>query len=320
MLTPLRKLADHLIEPTVFLSYTSVGFELRKPLWEQLPRMDGKVVIVTGASSGIGLAASELLARVGARVIMAVRNQERGQQARRRVIESSQNENVSIELVDVADLDSVRAFTERLQSRLERLDVLIHNAGMMVHERSTNAAGVELTFATHVLGPFVMTHDLRPLLARSAPSRVITVTSGGMYTTGLDVTDLQSERGEFDGVKAYARCKRAQVMINERWARAYGGDGIHFHAMHPGWADTPGVVQALPRFHRYVGPWLRSPAQGADTAVWLASSREAVDSNGLLWFDRAPRRTHVLPFTKGSDRDVDALWDACMQLGGLEYA
>ncbi|MFW5741055.1 MAG: SDR family NAD(P)-dependent oxidoreductase [Myxococcota bacterium] len=314
----LRKLADRLVEPTVVLSYTSLGYRLRQPLWDAtVPDLHGKVAVVTGANSGIGLAACTQLACRGATVIMAVRNEQRGEHARQRVLDTSRNERVFLELVDVADMGSVRAFADRIGEQYERLDVLLHNAGVLLHERTTNAAGVETTFATHVLGPFVMTHRLRPLLARSAPSRVITVTSGGMYTTALDVDDLQSARGDYDGVMAYARCKRAQVMLTELWADHYGSDGIHFHAMHPGWADTPGVLQSLPRFHRVLGPILRSPDQGADTAVWLAASREAVQHNGLLWFDREPRRTHVLPFTKGSERDRDVLWSACMRLGGL---
>src|SRR5581483_6823603 len=115
------------------------------------------------------------------------------------------------------------------------------NAGVMTERRELSADGIELTFATNVLGPFLLTNLLIPLLEESAPARIVNVSSGGMYTQKLGVDDLQSDRGQFDGSKVYARTKRAEVILTELWAEQLAGAGVVVHAMHPGWADTPGV-------------------------------------------------------------------------------
>lgn len=320
IMSSLRRLADRLAEPTVILSYTAVGYGLRKPLWDDRALekdLTGKVMVVTGANAGLGFATARALAERHATVIMACRNVERGERAREKIVRETGNDAVELALLDVADLSSVRAFVRQFEQEHDHLDVLLHNAGVLVHERSQTADGVETTFATHVLGPFVLTHLLRDRLGRGASPRVIWVTSGGMYTTSLNVDDLQFERGSFDGVKAYAQCKRAQMMLTEAWAQELRGDGIAVHATHPGWADTPGVETALPRFHRILGPILRDAEQGADTAVWLAVSEDAARVTGKLWFDRAQRRTHVLPWTKSKTSDVRVLWDTCRRLGGI---
>lgn len=319
----LRRVADKLAEPTVVLSYTSVGYDLRRPLWDdQATQTDarGRVMVVTGANGGLGYATSRALAERSATVVLACRNEASGERARERIVRETGNDRVRVGRLDVADLDSVRRFVKWFEKDFDRLDVLVHNAGVLVHERTTTAQGVETTFATHVLGPFVLTHLLRGQLRKGDASRVIWVTSGGMYTTALDAADLQYERRPFDGVKAYARCKRAQVILNEAWAEELRDDGIVVHATHPGWADTPGVEKSLPRFHKIVGPLLRDADQGADTAVWLALSDEAARSTGKLWFDRAQRRTHVLPWTRARASDRRELWEACRRLGGLADA
>ena len=185
--------------------------------------------------------------------------------------------------------------------------------------RSTRALspdGIELTFATNVLGPFLLTNLLLPLLERSAPARIINVSSGGMYTQRIRVDDLQSARGEFDGATAYARAKRAQVILTELWARRLEGSGVVVHAMHPGWADTPGVETSLPRFYRLTRPLLRTPEQGADTIVWLGAADEPGRSTGRFWHDRRPRPTHLLPWTRETRQEREQLWARCAQLSG----
>ena len=155
--------------------------------------------------------------------------------------------------------------------------------------------GNELTLATHVLSPFLLTRALRPLLEAAAPSRVIVVASGGMYSEPLDVDALDPEPAAYDGTKAYARCKRAQVVLAEEWTRHLLDTGITVNAMHPGWADTPGLRTALPGFSRVVGPLLRTPEEGADTIVWLAAAPDAADLSGLFFLDRRRGRRSLAP-------------------------
>jgi dehydrogenase/reductase SDR family protein 12 len=210
----------------------------------------------------------------------------------------------------------VRQFAERCTAQAERLDVLVNNAGVLPSTRALSPDGIELTFATNVLGPFLLTNLLLPLLERSAPARIVNVSSGGMYTQRIRVDDLQNQRGEFDGATAYARAKRAQVILTELWARRLEGSGVVVHAMHPGWADTPGVETSLPRFYRLTRPLLRTPEQGADTIVWLGAADEPGRSTGLFWHDRRPRPTHRLPWTRDTRQEREQLWARCAQLSG----
>ena len=138
------------------------------------------------------------------------------------------------------------------------------------------------------------------------------MSSGGMYAAGLTVSQLQMTPAKYNGTEQYARAKRAQVTLNEMCADRFRDSGVRFHAMHPGWADTPGVDASLPTFSKVMGPLLRTPEQGADTLVWLAADDgEPLDSNGLFWLDRRPRSLHKLPSTKRSDTADrrQQLWD-----------
>ncbi len=312
----LNSLLDTILDRTVAPGYTNVGYQLRRRSWDELPRMDGKVVLVTGATSGLGLAAAEGFARLGAGVRVLARSAERGESARSEIVAASGNEDVSVGLCDLSDLAAVRTFAARFAEQEQRLDVLVNNAGLMPADRTLSADGVELGFATNVLGPFLLTNLLTPLLKRSAPARIISVSSGGMYTAKLDVDDLQSAKGKFDGTQVYARTKRAQVVLTELWAERLRGSGVVAHAMHPGWADTPGVQASLPTFAKLTGPFLRSPQQGADTIVWLGAAALPAQSSGGFWHDRRQRPTHRVPWTKEPVPDRERLWQECARLSG----
>jgi NAD(P)-dependent dehydrogenase (short-subunit alcohol dehydrogenase family) len=159
-----------------------------------------------------------------------------------------------------------------IEAAHDRVDVLAHNAGALARSWTASAQGIETTVATQVLGPFLLTTLLRDRLERAGPgARVLTMASGGMYAERLSVDDLEMGPDDFEGARAYARAKRAQVELTAEWARR-GPASVAFHALHPGWADTPGVVASLPRFHALTRPILRSPEEGADTLAWLAAA------------------------------------------------
>jgi NAD(P)-dependent dehydrogenase (short-subunit alcohol dehydrogenase family) len=161
-------------------------------------------------------------------------------------------------------------------------------------------------------------------LAASDDGRVITVSSGGMYSQRLDVPALSPRPDEpFDGVTAYARSKRAEVVLTELWSERLGGRGITFSSMHPGWADTPGVRSSLPRFRALTQWILRTPEEGADTIVWLAAAARLRGESGRFWFDRRVVPTHVLDRTRESPEERERLWHALQAWSGLtrtEYA
>jgi dehydrogenase/reductase SDR family protein 12 len=318
----INSLLDDVLDRSVIAGYTNVGHRIRSRGWAatELAPMHGKVVLVTGASSGLGLAAAEGFARLGATVWLVVRSQERGEAARARIAERFGNGDVHVGVCDLSELESVRRFAGSFRDQASRLDVLVNNAGVMTDARAVSADGIELTFATNVVGPFLLTNLLIPLLQQSAPARIINVSSGGMYTQKLRVDDLQSERGQFDGPKVYARTKRAQVILTELWAEQLEGTGVVVHSMHPGWADTPGVRSSLPRFHTVTRPLLRTPEQGADTIVWLGSATEPGRSSGRFWHDRRPRPTHRLRWTRETRQEREQLLTECLRLSGWHEA
>lgn len=298
--------------------YTKIGYHARRAFgWEEIApgSMAGRRVLVTGATSGLGLAAAQALAGLGASVHILARDRERGERAAARIGRASAGK-VQLELADLASMSSVRSFTRQFCAEQDGLHVLVNNAGVLSGERELSADGHELTFATNVLGTFLLTNELLPLLCAGAPSRIVTVSSGGMYTRRIDVSDLESERGDYDGPGVYARTKRAQVILTELWAQRLANSGIVVHAMHPGWADTPGIERSLPRFHRVMRPLLRTSAEGADTIVWLASAQQPERSSGGFWHDRRMRSTHRAPGTRETEAERWALWQACMRATG----
>jgi NAD(P)-dependent dehydrogenase (short-subunit alcohol dehydrogenase family) len=155
-----------------------------------------------------------------------------------------------------------------------------------------------------------------PLLSAGGGGRVISVVSGGMYGQALPLDDLQFERGAFNGTLAYARAKRASTVLVREWARRLVGRRVRVNAMHPGWADTPGLAASLPRFYDIMRPILRSPAQGVDTITWLATDPKAGRRGGQLFLDRRPRPFDRVPATRLDASERRQLWDAVVRLSG----
>lgn len=309
---------DTALDLSVVGGYTRLGYRIRSHVlnWDPPPRMDGRTVLVTGATSGLGFAAATGFARLGATVHLAVRNRERGEDARARILEHGTAE-VHVGVCDLSHLSGVRAFVDAFTADNPRLDLLVNSAGVLTQKRELSPDGIELMLATNVIGPFLLTNLLIPLLKPSAPARIINVSSGGMYTQKIRVDDLQSERGEFDGPAVYARSKRAEVVLTELFARKLVGSGVVAHSMHPGWADTGGIRDALPRFYRVTRPLLRTADQGADTIVWLGAAEEPAETSGGFWHDRRRRTTHLLPGTRETDEDRRLLWARCEALSGV---
>ena len=264
---------------------------------------------MTGATSGIGLAAAVRFAQLGASVRLLARDQARAEQARDSDPEAAGDDaDVSYDLADVSDFDALRGFATRFAEANPRLDVLVHNAGVLSGDFRQAADGTELTVAAQVSALSCSPGCCCHCCDRARPARVITVSSGGMYTQRFDLAAVEMDRHHYNGTVAYARAKRAQVVLNREWARRVAPDQVVFQAMHPGWVDTPGIASSLPTFYRLMRPLLRTPGQGADTVVWLASDPEALASSGVFWHDRRRRGEHRLPWTRGGD-DGGGLWE-----------
>ena len=315
MLRRIAPIADDLLELSVVGSFTLLGYEARRRLygWGDVADLHapGRVVAITGATSGLGLATARMLAPTGARLLLLVRDTGKGDAVASELRDAG-GSDVGVVRIDLADQPSVRDAAERLRASEERIDAVVHNAGGLFRERTEAPDGHELTFATMVLGPHLLTRELLPALGEG--SRVIWVASGGMYTQGLDVDELELGPEAYRGALAYARAKRAQVELTRLWAMRLRDRRVSVHAMHPGWVETAGVREGLPGFSRVMGPLLRDPEQGADTIAWLAVADEPGRSTGRFWLDRRPRPTEKLPGTRADDAERERLWELVERL------
>jgi dehydrogenase/reductase SDR family protein 12 len=317
-----RTLIDDALELTVLGSFGHPGFVLRKHLfgWAS-PESNcqaGRTALVTGCTSGLGLAATEALAALGSRVVLAGRNADRLESLSNELAARHGEDRFPILVVDMQSLASVRGAVARLLETEPRLDVVVDNAGAMYAERTLSPDGIEASLATMVVGPFALVSGLLPLLRRTPGARVISVTSGGMYAEKVDLDDLEYQRGEWSPSRAYARAKRIGVAVMREWARrlAAAHVDVAVNAMHPGWADTPGLAEALPGFYRRMRPLLRTPAEGADTIVWMATKRDLPHRGGNLYLDRRPRPFDRIPSTRLGAADRRRLWDFVVGLTG----
>jgi len=312
---------DDLLEISVIASFSRIGYEVRRRLFDwsmPSPRaLAGRTVLLTGVTSGLGRETAGRLAGLGARLILAGRDEARVRAVRDDLVRAHGDEGHAAVVVDMASLPSIHDAVERILATQPRLDVVIDNAGAIFPSRQVTADGIEATLATMVVGPFRLIAGLLPLLAATPGSRVISVTSGGQYVERLHLDDLQSTAEPWNGTRAYARAKRAQVSLMREWSRRIPPSQIAFSAMHPGWADTPGLAASLPRFHRWMGPLLRSPEQGVDTMVWLAADAGATDLAGRLVLDRRARPFDRIPSTRVTPMDRRRLWDVVVDLAGI---
>jgi NAD(P)-dependent dehydrogenase (short-subunit alcohol dehydrogenase family) len=312
---------DALLEASVVGSFSRLGIVTRRSLeaWSDPPPQHGKIFIVTGASSGIGRASAVALARLGASVTLLGRDPKRTETAWREAASAGTGGEIEQSLLDVGDSDAVERFTREFSESHGGLDGLIHNAGALFRDYGT-VAGVERTVATHVLAPFRLSWLLAPMLRQNGQSVIVTVSSGGMYTEPFDLDRLEMPADAYRGVTAYARAKRAQVVLSREWARRWGSERVASYATHPGLVDTPGLSSGLPDF-RHLGPLLRTASEGADTVVWLAAGGALTESHSGFWHDRHQRREYRLPWTAPTPGAFDAagadLWSWCAARTGL---
>jgi dehydrogenase/reductase SDR family member 12 len=316
----LSRVLDTVLDRTVAPGFSRIGYDLRSrlPGWPPDPEPEvlrGKSALVTGGSSGLGYATAEGLARLGAAVHLVVRDEAKGGRAGARLRGEIPGAEITVWRCDVSDLDDVHRFTTEFTTASDSLDVVVHNAGVMPPSRTESAQGHELTMAVHVLGPLAMTEQLLPIL-RGREARVIMVTSGGMYTQRLRDDDPEYLSGDYAGATAYARSKRAQIELLPALVDRWSPYAVQVYATHPGWADTPGIAESLPRFRRLTRPILRTAETGADTTVWLAASRPAPTAGGL-WHDRQPRPTHLRTGTESRPEQVERIWAWVEKNAGL---
>ena len=281
-------------------SFTRLGYQkARKKFSPMSASVRGKHMVVTGASAGLGYTTALELARRGADLTLVMRDKTKAEQTVAALEAETGNSSLTYELADLSLMDDVDKLIKRLLLSAKPIDVLVNNAGALFNPRSETAEGLEQSFALLLLSPYRLTLGLKPLLLKSTDPRVINVVSGGMYSQQLEVDKLlNKDVSDYSGSEAYAREKRALMVLTQEWANAWQDEGICVNAMHPGWADTPGVKSALPEFRMITRPILRSAQEGADTIVWLAVATESKQVSGKLFLDRQIRTQYLLNKTR----------------------
>ena len=307
------------LDAAVVPGFSKIGYAIRKRLgnWQPISSFDlrGKTVVITGPTSGLGEQVARQLALTGANLVLVARNEEKCARVINEIAPLCTGSKPVFVRAEMGDLESVRSACAAIQQQCTHIDVLIHNAGALLNTRQVSPQGIEQTIASHVVGPFLMTTLLLPLMNGG---RVVTVSSGGMYSSGLPAFDkgetLEMPAHKYGGSKQYAIAKRAQVTLTKMWSKRE--PQTEFVSMHPGWADTPGVQESIPGFRRVTAPILRSASEGADTIAWLAAVNPLPGASGTFWSDREIRPTHKTPQSKKLDTEVNrqSLWQQVEQM------
>ena len=280
--------------------------------------MQGKVVVITGATSGIGQLAAERLAGMGARMVLVARDKARGEAALARLRRRAPGAAHSIHYADLSRLAEMKRVAAEIAAAEPRIDALINNAGALFSSRHVTEDRLELTFALNHMAYFLLTHGLRERLLASAPARVVNTASDAHKRANLDLDDLQSANG-YSGFKAYGRSKLANILFTRDLARRLAGTGVTANCLHPGFVATRfgdqsgGFVSYAIRFWKKM--FAISSEEGAETLVHLASAPEVANVSGAYFYKCRPATP-----TKEAQDDAAAqrLWIESAKLAGLE--
>jgi NAD(P)-dependent dehydrogenase (short-subunit alcohol dehydrogenase family) len=282
----------------------------RKAGQRVMDSMKGRRVVITGPTSGIGLEIATRLASLGAELVLACRDVERGEQTARVISRSAHAADVAVMPVDMSSQDSIRQLVRKYRDRFSGLDVLINNAGIIRSARETSIDGIELTFATNVLGYFLLTLELLDAFKAAAPARIVNVASG--YASEPNFNDLQFEHRPYDGMQAYAQSKACDRLLTWALARRLQKSGVIANAMAPGLVMTNLYRDLLPEARLALEKQgARTVLEGADTAVWLASSTEVEGVSGRFF----EQRKEILCEFRNEEAE-ERLWGICQSLVG----
>lgn len=277
-------------------SFTRVGYVARGlPFKPVRADYTGQTWLITGATGGLGRGAALKAVKKGATVYAVGRNVAALDSLK---VEAASASGTIVPVVcDLSSMTAVSALTHRPELAGVQFDVLVNNVGLLMRNFEPTAEGLETSYATNLLGHYILTEQLHAQSALKQGAAIINVVSGGLYNLGLTKSMLNIPQEKFNGFAAYAAHKRAQLALTEVWRERFANIGARTYAVHPGWADTAGVKHSLPKFRQILASILRNAAEGTDTIDWLAATRptEVVDE---IWFDRKPRTAHAYPHTR----------------------
>ncbi|CRX38238.1 SDR family NAD(P)-dependent oxidoreductase [Estrella lausannensis] len=295
---------DQLLDLSIFFSFDRSGYLRHQKKFAPSAFRDGKGLnaLITGGSKGIGFGLCKLLLSLNVSLHITSRDKEKALSQMEILREQFPGASIHYYSFDIASYQDYPFFTAPF-------DIVVHNAGGMPREKIKATDKYEYVFATHVIGPHLLTRHLMERGRLSPDCRVIFVSSGGMYLRALNLDDLTFDKRPYNPYLAYANAKRAQVDLTELYADHFK-EGYLFSCMHPGWVATPGLDQYMPTFRKWMDNRLRTVEEGADTLLWLAMTSSAYPS-GRFWFDRKEAPVSLLPYTKTSPETKAALWEFC---------
>lgn len=291
--------------------------ELFSGQWSSITRLDGKTVIITGANTGIGKETTRDLAKRGARIIMACRDLEKAERAHKEIMEDSGNQNIVIKKLNLSDTKSIREFAEVISNEERALHILINNAGIMMCPYSKTADGFEMQFGVNHLGHFLLTFLLIDLLKKSAPSRIINLSSMAHSWGTITLDDINSERN-YHSRRAYGQSKLANILFTHSLAKKLKDTGVTAYAVHPGIVRTElkrHMNLGLLIMWKVVRPFTKTPVQGAQTTIYCAVQPELETESGGYYSNCRPSRC-----TRAArdDEMAEKLWElSCKMLGIL---
>jgi len=253
--------------------------------------MEGKICIITGANSGIGKATAIGLAKMNATIVMICRSKERGEEAQKEIIELTGNKKVDLLLCDLSSQESIRKFVSEFKSKYQKLHILINNAGVMLSKRGVSVDGFEMNFAVNHLAPFLLTNLLLDALKKSAPSRIINVSSAAHRMAKMDFDDLQSEKMKYRLMKIYGASKLALMLFSYELSRRLEGTSVTVNTLHPGLVNT-NLGQDQSSFSQgFAKLFFKKPEKGAETSIYLASSQEVEGITGKYFAKKQQKQS-----------------------------
>ena len=279
--------------------------------------MQGKICLITGATSGIGKATALGLAKLGATVVLVSRDRARGEQAQSEIQAQSGNPHIDLLLADLSSQQSIRQLADDFKQRYSQLHVLINNAGVFQLRKRLTVDGLDMVFAVNQLAPFLLTNLLLDVIKASAPSRIVNVSSGSHEANYLKLDDLQSEK-HYRPMRAYGQSKLALVLFTYELARRLEGTGVTANCLHPGFVATNIAQRDLPPIARILAKPVFlfgiSPEEGAKTSLYLASSPEVEGVTGKYFVKSVPRQSAPLTHDVSLQHK---LWQVCEVMTGL---
>ena len=276
--------------------------------------MEDKICMITGANSGIGKATAVGLAEMGARIVMVCRNKERGESAQQEIIEKTGNKNVDLLICDLSSQEQIRKLVSEFKQKYHNLHVLINNAGIVLSKRILSVDGIEMNFAVNYLAPFLLSNLLIDVLKKSAPSRIINVSSGVHKMASMDFDDLQGENKKYGAFKNYGVSKLALTLFTYELSRRLEGARVTVNAVHPGVVRS-NLGRDQPAFSRgFQKTFFKSPRKGAATSIYLASSPDVEDLTGKYFIKKQPKKSSDESY---NEEYAKRLWEISAEMTNL---